>query len=82
MKRLALVLACAAAAFVISGSAQAAPRYRVIQWDISHMCQVYDFGWGGRPIPSDYHILTPPMRSLGAALQAREALWHRGACLI
>jgi hypothetical protein len=82
MKRLGLVLMCAAATFLATASAEAAPRYRVIQWDISHMCQVYDFGWGGRPIPSNYHILTPPMRSFGAALHAKEALRAHGACLI
>jgi hypothetical protein len=82
MKRLAVLLTVATSAFVFAGSAQAAPRFRVIQWDLSHICQIYDFGWGGRPIPSNYRILTPPMRSYGAALRAKEALRAHGACLI
>jgi hypothetical protein len=82
MKRLAVLLTVAASTFVIAGSAQAAPRFRVIQWNLTHMCQVYDFGWGGRPIPSNYRILTPPMRSFGAAVHAKQVLRARGACLI
>jgi hypothetical protein len=82
MKHLGLLLFCAATTFVVTGSAQAAPNYRVIQWDISRMCQIYDFGWGGRPIPSNYRILTPPMANFGTALRAKEILRQRGACLI
>jgi hypothetical protein len=82
MKRLGLSLLGAAAAFVISTSAQAAPDFRVIKWGITGMCQIYDFGWGGRPIPSNYRVLTPPLPSFGAAVRAKEFLWHRGRCTI
>ena len=75
MKHLGLLLFCAATTFVVTGSAQAAPNYRVIQWDISRMCQIYDF-------PSNYRILTPPMANFGTALRAKEILRQRGACLI
>ncbi|HEU4660498.1 MAG TPA: hypothetical protein VFS63_07550 [Pseudolabrys sp.] len=82
MKRLGLSLLGATAALVISTSAQAAPDFRVIKWDITGMCQIYDFGFGGRPIPSAYRILTPPLPSFGAAMRAKEFLWHRGRCTI
>jgi hypothetical protein len=62
--------------------AKAEPDYRVIQWDITRICQIYDFGFGGRPIPSNYRTLTPPLRTFGQALRAKEALYHHGRCLI
>ncbi|MGC1467632.1 MAG: hypothetical protein WA792_18090 [Pseudolabrys sp.] len=82
MKRFGLVLMGATAAFMVSTAAQAAPDYRVIQWDITRVCQIYDFGFGGRPIPSNYRIMTPPLRSFAAALRAKDRLWHRGRCTI
>jgi len=51
MRHWHLGLLAAAAAFFVTSSAQAAPDYRVIRWDFTGICQVYDFGWGGRPIP-------------------------------
>jgi hypothetical protein len=77
---------CAAAGLVATGLLSASPAdaaaYRVIQWDITRICQIYDFGFGGRPIPSNYRVLTGPMRSYGAALRAKDRLWRRGRCLI
>ena len=62
--------------------ARAEPDYRVIQWDITRICQIYDFGFGGRPIPSNYRTLTPPLPTFTAALRAKAALYHHGRCLI
>jgi hypothetical protein len=62
--------------------AKAEPDFRVIQWDITRICQIYDFGFGGRPIPSNYHTLTPPLATFTAALHAKQALSHHGQCLI
>jgi hypothetical protein len=80
MKHLNLMLLGAAAAFFVISPAQAAPDFRVIQWDITKVCQIYDFGLGGRPIPSNYRILTRPLPSFGAALRAKDALARRGRC--
>jgi hypothetical protein len=82
MKRLGLLLIGAATAFVLTSTAQAEPRFRVIQWSITGLCQIYDFGWGGRPIPSDYRTLTPPLPTFGAAVQAKQYLRSRGQCLL
>lgn len=71
--------------FVAIGFCAASPAeasYRVVQWRGTHVCQIYDFGWGGRPIPSDYRVLTGPLPSFGAALRAKDRLWHRGRCSI
>ena len=44
MKHWHLGLLAAVAAFFITSSAQAAPDFRVIQWDFTRICQIYDFG--------------------------------------
>lgn len=54
----------------------------MIQWNITKVCQIYDFGFGGRPIPSNYRVLTGPLPSYAAALRAKNRLWRRGRCLI
>lgn len=80
------LIACAAAAIAAAGFLAASPAqaaaYRVIQWDITKVCQIYDFGFGGRPIPSNYRVLTGPMRTYGAALRAKNRLWRQGRCSI
>ena len=50
MKRFSLMLLGAVGAFFILSPAQAAD-FRVIQWNASRACQIYDFSWGFRPIP-------------------------------
>jgi hypothetical protein len=83
MRRRSLI--CAAVGFVAVGSFAASPAqasYRVIKWHVTNMCQIYDFGFGGPPIPSNYRVLTGPLPSFGAALRAKDRLWHRGQCLI
>jgi hypothetical protein len=82
MKRLGLLLIGAATAFVLTSPAQAEPDFRVIRWDITGICQVYDFGWGAKPTPSDYRRLTPPLPTLSAAIQAKQFLRSRGQCLL
>jgi hypothetical protein len=72
----------AATTFFITGSAQAAPDFRVIRWDFTRICQIYDFGWGGHPIPSNYRVLTPPLPSFRAAVRAKGQLARHGRCSI
>jgi hypothetical protein len=77
---------CAAAAAVAAGIMAAAPAqasdFRVIKWSLTGICQIYDFSWGGPPIPGDYRPLTRPLPTFGAALSAKERLWHAGACTL
>ncbi len=79
------VMLCAAVGFIAVGFFAASPAqaaYRVIQWRATHVCQIYNFDWGGPPIPSDYRVLTGPLPNFGAALRAKDRLWHRGRCSI
>jgi hypothetical protein len=82
MKHWPIGLLTAAAAFFVTGSAQAAPDFHVIQWDFTRICQIYDFGWGGRPILSNCRVLTPPLPTFSAALRAKHRLASHARCSI
>jgi hypothetical protein len=73
-------LSLAATGLFAASPADAA--WRVIKWDVTGICQVYDFGLDGRPIPSNYRVLTGPLPSFAAAVRVKERLWHRGRCTI
>ena len=68
-----------AAGLVLASPAQAA-SFKVIKWNTTRVCQIYDFGWGGKPIPSDYTVLTKPLSSFAAAQSAEHSLWRKGKC--
>src|SRR5262245_28616548 len=57
MKHFSLTLLGAIGAFLVISPAQAAD-FRVIQWNTTRVCQIYNFGWGLRPIPPTYKVLT------------------------
>jgi len=79
---LALRTAGRRSGFFVTGTAEAAHGFRVIQWDFTRI-QIYDFGIGGiRPIPSNYRVLTPPLPSFRAALHAKNRLARRARCSI
>jgi len=81
MKHFSLILLGAAGAFFVLSPAQAAD-YRVIQWPLTRVCQIYDFGWGLRPIPADYKVLTGSLPTFGAALKAKGGLARKGRCSV
>jgi len=81
MKRFSLMLLGAVGAFFILSPAQAAD-FRVIQWNASRACQIYDFSWGFRPIPPDYRVLTKALPTYAAALNAKNALARRAPCSV
>jgi len=81
-RSLMLCAAAGVASLFLMGSANAASDFRVIKWSLTGVCQIYDFGWGGRPIPGDYRILTRPLPSFGAALRAKDRLARRGRCTL
>jgi hypothetical protein len=76
--------ALAAAAAVTAVSLFAAPAdaapYRVIRWDATHVCQIWDFGLPTRPWPGDYTIVSKRKATFGAALAAEHWLWRHGVC--
>jgi hypothetical protein len=81
MKRFSLMLLGAVGAFFVLSPAQAAD-FRIIQWNASRACQIYDFSWGFWPIPPDYRVLTKSLRSYSAALSAKNALARRSRCSV
>jgi len=81
MKHSSLLLLGAVGAFFVLSPAQAAD-FRVIKWNITKVCQIYDFGWGLRPIPANYRVLTGSLPTMGAALKAKDGLARRGRCSI
>ena len=62
--------------------AHAESDFRVIKWSITGVCQIYDFGWGGKPIPWDYHVMTRPLPDFAVALRAKDSLARRGMCTL
>jgi hypothetical protein len=81
MNHFSLLLLGAVGAFFVLSPAQAAD-FRVIKWDITKVCQIYDFGWGLRPIPANYRVLTGRLPTMGAALKAKAGLARKGRCSI
>ena len=81
MKRFNLALLGVVGAFFVLSPAEAAD-YRVIKWDITRACQIYNFGWGLRPIPANYKVLTRSLPSFAAALTAKGSLARHGRCSI
>ena len=79
-RSLVFIAATAIAAFIAAAPAQAA--WRVIKWNITGVCQVWDFGVDGTPVPGDFRVLSRPLPTFGAALSAKERLWNRGACTL
>jgi ABC-type glycerol-3-phosphate transport system substrate-binding protein len=80
MSRRILMLAAiaAAAAFITTAPADAA--WRVIKWDITGVCQIWNFGVDGKPIPFDYRVMSRALPTFGAAVNAKERLFHAGRC--
>jgi len=77
-------LLLAAAAGILAASFAAAPAaaspYRVIRWDFTGFCQVWDFGFGPTPFPGDYHIVSKRQYTFEAALWAERWLSRKGVC--
>jgi hypothetical protein len=77
-----LMLAAATAAGVVATSFVAAPAeaapYRVIRWDVTRICQVWDYGvsrpWGA------YTVLSKKKKTLSGALRAQSRLVRRHHC--
>ena len=76
-----LILGAAVSA-VLFAAAPAQASWRVIKWNITGVCQMWDFGVDGRPVPFDYHVMSRAMPTFGAALGAKDRLWHAGRCTI
>lgn len=81
MFRRSLILGAALAAALIA-TVPAQASWRVIKWDTTGICQVWDFGLDGSPIPYDFHVMSRPLASFGAALDVKGHLWDAGRCTL
>ena len=82
MKRFSLALLGAVGAFFVLTPAQASD-YRVIQWNDTRICQVYDMTWQIKPITSNYKVLTKKsLPTFAAAVDAKSKIAKQANCLI
>jgi hypothetical protein len=82
MKRFRLALLGAVGAFFVLTPAQASD-YRVIQWNDTRICQVYDMTWQIKPITSNYKVLTKnSLPTFAAAVDAKSKIAKEANCLI
>jgi hypothetical protein len=82
MIRKLLLGATAAMAIGFTATPADAAPYRVIRWDVTRICQIWDFGLPTRPWPSNYAIVSKRLPTLGAALAAERRLWRSGRCIL
>jgi hypothetical protein len=78
-----LILCAAAAGFAATSLFTATPAdaaYRIIKWDATRVCQIWNFTIGNRPIPANYRVVSGPIGSYGAALSVKNRLWRSGRC--
>jgi len=81
MLRRSLILGAALGVGLIA-AAPANAAWRVIKWNITGICQIWDFGIDGAPIPGDFHMMSRPLPTFGAALNAKSRLWNAGRCTL
>jgi hypothetical protein len=82
MKRFSLVLLGAVGAFLVLTPAQAAD-YRVIQYNDTRICQIYDMTWQIKPFTSNYKVLTKKsLPTFAAAVDTKTKIAKQANCLI
>ena len=82
MKRFSLVLLGAVGAFLVLTPAQAAD-YRVIQYNDTRICQIYDMTWQIKPFTSNFKVLTKKsLPTFAAAVDVKTKIAKQANCLI
>ena len=76
---------CATACIIVSALAVVSPAqagYYLIRWDNTGVCQVWNESFQMKPPrwPSDYKVVSKPIESFTAALDAKEKLRQHGNC--
>ena len=83
MRRFSIVCAAlglAATAFAATSPAQAS--YKVIRWDTTGACQIWDNAFATKPFASDYKTVSKSMPTFLDALAAKDKLFHSAKCTI
>ena len=73
----------AAAAVTLSAFAATAPAeaaFHLIRWDGTGVCQIWDEGVPGKPIPSTYKMVSKPVPTFTAALAVKDGMLKSGSC--
>ena len=76
---------CATACIAVSALAVVSPAqagYYLIRWDNTGVCQVWNESFQMKPLrwPSDYKVVSKPIATFTAALDAKEKLRQHGNC--
>ena len=69
----------ALSALVLTSPAQAAP-FHLIKWSGNDLCQIWDDGFPGKPIPANYKAVSKPVKTFDAALAVKAGLIKKGVC--
>ena len=83
MRRFSIVCAAlglAVTALVATSPAQAS--YKVIRWDNTGVCQIWDNGAPIQPFPSNYKTVSKSMPTFMDALAAKDKLFHAARCTL
>jgi len=80
LRRRLIIGAALGVALIATIPAQAS--WRVIKWNNTGICQIWDFGLDGAPLPGDFRMMSRPLPSFGAALGVKGRLWDRGHCTL
>jgi len=74
------VLGLAATAFVATSPAQAS--YKVIRWDTTGVCELWDNAFATKPFASDYKTISHSVPTFMDALATKDKLFQRAKCTL
>jgi len=83
MRRLSML--CAAAGLAVTALAATSPAeasYKVIRWDGTGFCQIWDNAVPTKPFPSDYKTVSATVPTFLDALAAKDKLLHAAKCTL
>jgi hypothetical protein len=80
-----LTIACAAlglAATALVATSPAQASYKVIRWDGTGFCQIWDNAVPTKPFPSDYKTVSRSVPTFMNALATKDRLFHAAKCTL
>jgi len=80
VRKMVLFAAAGLAAATVLATSPADASYRVIRWNVTGVCQIWDYGMPTRPFPPNYRIMSHAQKTFGAALRIKERNWNRWSC--
>ena len=77
---LCAALGLAATALVATSPAQAS--YKVIRWDNTGFCEIWDNAFSTTPFPSDYKTVSHAVPTFMDAIAVKDRLFHAARCTL